>query len=107
MIIKKLSEMIKGWFIGDFVPSVHSAKEFEVAVKRYLKGDEELAHFHKIATEITVIISGSAKFNDKVVQQDQIIVVNPGEIIRFSALEDCSTVVVKIPSVVNDKYIVD
>ena len=52
-----LDEMIGGWFVGDFEPSVIRTKDFEVAVKRYKAGDKEAKHMHKVATELTVIIS--------------------------------------------------
>ena len=53
-----LDAMIGGWFVGDFEPSVIRTKDFEVAVKKYKAGDKEARHIHKVATELTVIISG-------------------------------------------------
>jgi mannose-6-phosphate isomerase-like protein (cupin superfamily) len=106
MIKEELAKMVKGWFVGNFLPTLHNTNQFEVAVKKYKKGDNEPAHFHKIATEITVIIEGRAKFNDEIITRDQIVVVQPGEVINFCALEDCSTVVVKFPSVTGDKFII-
>ena len=55
--------MVKGWFVGRFTPTVLSTNDVEVAVKHYKKGDYESAHYHKIATEVTVIISGRVKMN--------------------------------------------
>ena len=34
-----LDSMHKGWFVGDFTPSVLNTEKCEVAVKRYKKGD--------------------------------------------------------------------
>ena len=48
--------MIKGWFVGDFEPSLYKTQDFEVAVKRYLEGAVEKRHTHKVATEFTVIV---------------------------------------------------
>jgi len=52
----KLSDMVRGWFIGDFSPTVLATKAVEVGVKLYKAGDSEERHFHKIATEVTVIL---------------------------------------------------
>lgn len=99
-----LSNFIKGWFIGNFVPSIMATNEFEVAVKRYKAGDKEESHHHKIATEITVIVSGTVKMNDKEYYTDDIIVIQPNEKTDFYCITDAATVVVKYPSVSNDKY---
>ena len=44
-----LDEMTKGWFVGDFEPTVIRTSDCEVGVKRYQSGDKESAHFHKEA----------------------------------------------------------
>lgn len=97
--------MIKGWFIGDFTPSVLRTRDFEVGLKEYKSGDVEPSHLHKAATEITLICSGMVMFNDFVYTKGSIVVVEPGEVVQFKALEDSLTVVVKCPSVLSDKYI--
>ena len=50
MKISKLSKMKKGWFVGDFNPTLIKTQSAEVAVKHYKKGDSEECHYHKIAT---------------------------------------------------------
>lgn len=59
MKVSKIDNMVKGWFIGSFEPSVLKSENFESAVKYYNKGDYDNSHFHKIAKEITVIIKWS------------------------------------------------
>ena len=99
--------MTKGWFIGNFNPSLFKTNDVEVAVKSYNKGDKEAAHFHKIATEYTVIISGRVKMNNVEYTAGDIIVMEPGEVTDFECLEDNTTnVVVKLPGANNDKYLV-
>lgn len=100
-----LSEMVKGWFIGNFSPTVHQTNEFEVAVKKYKSGDYEPSHFHKIATEITVISEGKVRMNDVEYSDGAIIVIKPNEVTDFFAITDVITTVVKFPCVANDKYI--
>jgi quercetin dioxygenase-like cupin family protein len=98
--------MVKGWFIGDFEPSLFKTNEVEVAVKSYKKGDSEAKHYHKIATEYTVIISGCVKMNGVEYQTGDIIVMEPNDATDFESLEDGTVnVVVKIPGANNDKYI--
>jgi len=104
MKIFNISNMIKGWFIGDITPVAFSTSNCEVAFKEYKKGDCDKAHFHKIATEITLITYGSVKMNNVVYVKGDIINILPNEIADFEALENCATVVVKIPGAKNDKY---
>ncbi|PIZ52026.1 hypothetical protein COY27_01575 [Candidatus Woesearchaeota archaeon CG_4_10_14_0_2_um_filter_33_13] len=100
-------EMTKGWFVGDFEPSALKTDKAEVAVKRYKKDDFEEKHHHKVATEITLIISGKVEMNNQCYQTNDIIIILPGESTNFKVLEDTITVVVKVPCVKGDKYLGD
>ncbi|MBS1970394.1 MAG: hypothetical protein JSU04_08800 [Bdellovibrionales bacterium] len=102
-----ISKMTKGWFIGDFQPNVFHSKDFEVAVKYYKAGDKEGKHLHKISTEYTMIASGRVKMNSITYAAGAIIEIQPNEATDFEALEDTITVVVKVPSSQNDKYLVE
>lgn len=101
----KLSEMTRGWFVGDFMPSLYRTQDVEVAVQHFKQGDKEPSHCHKIATEITVIVCGKAKMNGIVVESGEIVVIEPSEYTDFEALEDTITTVVKLPGALNDKYL--
>ncbi len=106
MKIAKIDEMTKGWFIGNFEPSLLKTNAVEVALKKYKKGDYEKAHYHKIATEFTVIVSGRVRMNGKEYIEGDIIVIEPNDSTDFEALEDNTVnVVVKIPGANNDKYL--
>jgi hypothetical protein len=102
-----LDEMIKGWFIGNFEPTLFSTTHVEVGIKKYKKGDVEKKHFHKIATEFTVIISGKVQMNGIEYKENEIVKISPGLSTDFFAMEDTTTVVVKVPGANNDKYEVD
>jgi quercetin dioxygenase-like cupin family protein len=102
-----LDDMFKGWFIGNFTPTVLSTETCEVAVKRYRAGEQESAHFHKIATEVTLVLSGQIRMAGKEWGPGDIIVLSPGEVTDFEALTDAVNVVVKTPGATNDKYLVD
>ena len=106
MKIARIDEMTKGWFIGNFEPSLLKTNAVEVALKKYKKGDYEKAHYHKIATEFTVIVSGRVRMNGKEYIEGDIIVIEPNDSTDFEALEDNTVnVVVKIPGAHNDKYL--
>jgi len=102
---KRLDEMTKGWFIGDFEPALIRTNEVEIAVKEYKKGDYEDRHYHKLSTEITVIVIGKVKMNGIEYNKGDIIIVEPNQSTDFIVLEDTITTVVKYPGVKNDKYI--
>ena len=104
MRLSRLSDMTKGWFVGDFSPVVLKSEAAEVAVKSYVAGTLEGRHLHKIATEVTLIVSGRVRINDTVLEAGDIALIEPGEAAEFEALTDVTTVVVKTPSVMGDKY---
>ena len=106
MRVCKLDEMKGGWFIGNFEPSLYQTNDCEVAVKSYHKGAKEEPHFHKIATEYTVIVSGKVRMFDTIYEAGDIVIVEPGEATGFEALEDSVNVVVKIPGANHDKYLI-
>lgn len=104
MIVFKESDMHRGWFVGKFAPTCFETNGAEVAVKRYNKGDCEQTHHHKIASEITFVVSGKVSMNDIIYSEGDIVLVSPNESVSFKALEDSINVVVKVPCVKDDKY---
>ena len=79
---------------------------YEVACKHYLAGDREPRHVHRIATELTLIVRGRVTMNGEEFGSGDIVTLAPGEAVEFIVLEDATTVVVKTPSVLGDKYLV-
>lgn len=102
-----MQSMKRGWFIGDFEPSVCKTQDFEVAYMTHHKGQIWEDHYHKVATEINYVIRGKLSINGEMFQQGDIFVIEPGEIARPQFFEDCELIVVKTPCVKNDKYVVD
>ncbi|MEW4562472.1 hypothetical protein AB1K70_08095 [Bremerella sp. JC770] len=105
MDLSLLKDMTGGWLVGDFSPNLIHSKDIEVAVKTYPAGQVEPKHHHKIAEEITVIASGKARMCDKILTAGDIIRLEPGESTAFEAIEPTITVVIKRPSVPDDKYL--
>ena len=104
MKVSKLAEMTKGWFVGNFSPTALHTDAAEVAVKVYAAGDKEGWHFHKVATEITLILTGQVLMNGAPYGSGDIIRIEPGEGTDFEAITDVTTVVAKVPCVAGDKY---
>ena len=106
MKVANLESMKRGWFVGNFDPSLYKTNDCEVAVKSYQAGDYEEKHYHKVATEITVIVKGTVRMFDREFAEGDIVVVEPGDATDFTAITDAMNVVVKMPGANDDKYIV-
>ena len=104
MKVGRLRDMKGGWFIGAFEPTVLATDACEVGLKTYRKGEVNPMHYHKLATETTLILSGEAEINGVVHRAGDIIVVEPEERSDFKALTDVTVVVVKVPGALGDKY---
>jgi hypothetical protein len=96
--------MVKGWFVGDFEPSVAHSTVCEVAVKHYAAGEYEEIHHHRVATQVTVIVSGRVSLMGKILGPGDIVLLEPGEATDFLVLTDAVCAVVRLPSVRGDKY---
>jgi len=102
----RLEKMLKGWFVGAFSPTVFDTEVCEVGVKKYKAGDKDDSHYHKLATEITVILSGTVIMLEREWTEGDIILLPPGEPTSFEAITDATCLVVKLPGAKNDKFMV-
>lgn len=100
----KLSKMTRGWFIGDFPKSAYKTNKFEAALRVEKKGEKVKEHYHKTAAEITLVVEGKVRFQNKVFKKGDIIVLKPKERSDFEVIEDAVTVVIKTPAKKGDKY---
>ena len=103
----KLDDMIRGWFVGSFQPTALDTQACEVAVKNCSAGEHEARHYHKIATEVTLVLSGQVRMLDRTWNAGEIVVIQPGQATEFDALTDATLVVVKVPGATGDKYLSD
>lgn len=101
---KKLSDMWRGWLIGDFEPSVHRTKDFEVGLLTHEKGEFWPKHYHAEAVEINVLLEGKMLVNDEIIESGDIFVFEPYETADPTFLEDCKVLCIKTPSKPGDKY---
>tara|TARA_Y100000593_G_scaffold16106_1_gene31800 strand:+ start:26299 stop:26637 length:339 start_codon:yes stop_codon:yes gene_type:complete len=105
MEIYKLVDFTRGWLIGDFEPSLIKTKDFEVGVLFHPKGEVWPAHYHKIADEYNVLLSGKMKICNEDLSEGDVFVIRKGEVADPEFYEDCKILTIKIPSVIGDKYI--
>ena len=102
-----LNEFTRGWFVGDFHPSIFRTNQIEVGFKNYQKGENEPNSMHKETWEITLVVSGIIKMYNQILTKGNIILLEPGDISEFECIEECSLVIVKYPSNPSDKIIID
>jgi quercetin dioxygenase-like cupin family protein len=102
----RLDNFVKGWVVGNFEPTLFQTDDFEVAVKNYKAGDYEEKHYHKVATEWTIISKGRVLMNGVEYSEGDVITIEPNEATDFKVLEDTTTTVIKIPYVKGDKYLI-
>lgn len=106
MEILKMSDMKGGWFVGNFEPTSYKTEEFEVCYKFHSKGEEWDCHYHKKAIEINYLVQGKMLIQDKLLTSGDIFILKPYEVANPVFLEDCTVLIVKTPSVPNDKFII-
>jgi mannose-6-phosphate isomerase-like protein (cupin superfamily) len=100
-----LDQFTKGWFVGRFEPTLLATDDVEVAIKHYRAGEHEDAHHHKVATEVTAVVTGRVRMSGEEIGPGEIIRIPAGASTDFHAVTDATTVVVKLPCVAGDKYL--
>ena len=105
----KIEDMHNGWFIGNFDPCVTKTKDVEVAHHFHEKGykNDEGPHYHKKATEVNYIINGKVTVSGKQLTAGDIFVYEPRDISDVQFLSDTDLIVIKMPSCINDKFLIN
>lgn len=101
-----LNDMYRGWFVGNFEPSVYKTKEFEVGYLLHKKGERWDIHYHEHMKEINLLVKGKMILNNKAIKENDIFVIDKNVIAAPIFLEDCYILCIKVPSVVGDKVII-
>ena len=99
-----IKEMYRGWFIGNFDPSVLKTDLFEVGILKHKKGENWPEHYHAEATEYNVLIEGSMSINGTLIKAGEIFVIHRNEPSKPTFHDNCTIVCVKVPSIPGDKY---
>jgi len=100
----KISDFHRGWFMGNFDPSILKTEQFEVGLLTHKQGEVWPKHYHAIATEYNLLVSGSMIINETKIKPGDIFVLEPYQIADPIFLEDCTVLCVKVPSISGDKY---
>jgi mannose-6-phosphate isomerase-like protein (cupin superfamily) len=104
MHVTKLSDYVRGYFIGNFEPSILRTKDFEVAVLTHKKDEKWPAHYHKECVEYNVLLEGCMTIQGKQLNAGDVFVFEKGEVADPVFYEDCRVVCVKVPSIPTDKF---
>ena len=107
MQIFKLSNMKNGWFVGNFTPSSFTSDLFEVCYKKHKKNEFWDTHYHEKIYEINLLIKGKMMINQTMINEGDIFVIEPFYVSTPTFLEDCELVIIKTPSVIGDKKIIN
>ncbi len=100
----RLEDMVRGWFVGTFAPAAIHMGHCEVAVRSYKAGHRDGACYHRVATKITLVVSGEVRMTGRTVTAGDTIVLDPGEPTKLEALTDSLNVLVKVPDAKNNNY---
>lgn len=106
MQIYKLNDMKEGWFVGNFLPTAFKTKDFEVCYKKHIKDELWDRHYHEKIHEINLLVKGKMLINDIEVNEGDIFVIEPFYISKPTFLDDCELVIVKTPSITDDKIVI-
>ena len=100
----KIDEFHRGWFIGNFDPSVLKTDQFEVGLLTHTKGEHWPKHYHAIGTEYNVLIKGRMTISGQELGDGDVFIFEPNDIADPIFHEDGTVLCVKVPSVPGDKY---
>jgi hypothetical protein len=90
----RIEDFKKGWFIGDFEPSLLKSN-IEVAFQKHKKGDIIYPHYHRMGREYTLIVKGKEIINGIEYGEGDIFVIEPYTVAEIEILQDLEVVVVK------------
>lgn len=104
MKITRIEDYTRGWLIGDFTPSLLRTKDFEVGILRHKKDEVWPKHYHRLADEYNILISGKMTINSSEINEGDVFHIEKNEISEPKFLTDCIVLVIKVPSAIGDKY---
>ena len=107
MYSNKLSEMTRGWFVGDFEPSAYRTNEAEAGIRLLEAGYCEQAHYHRTSVKVIAVLAGKLRMFHREWLEDDIVVFEPGDISSIEALQDSKIVMLLLPGIKNDKVYVN
>ena len=103
MKVSRIEDMVGGWFVGAFIPTAYPTEACEVSYKVHPKGRRWGWHYHRVVTEINLLVRGKMRLQGRELNAGDIFTLVPYEVADPVFLEDCEIVCVKMPSAGNDK----
>lgn len=103
MILKKLSDSVGGWYVGNFPNAAYQTKSAEVSFKIHKAGEIWDWHYHQHLDEINLLVRGSMTIQGVQIYPGDVFILEPMEIADPVFHEDCEVVCVKLPNITNDK----
>jgi hypothetical protein len=104
MDVRKLSEFVGGWFVGNFQPTLLNTAAFEVAWKVHSREEGVEPHLHRRVTEYNLLAHGSMTVNGVLLAEQDLFVLHPGERVDIVIhTDEVHVVCVKVPSIPADK----
>jgi len=99
-----LTEFWRGWFIGNFEPSILKTDQFEVGVLTHAKDEVWPKHYHAKHTEYNLLLKGKMLICGEIINEGEFFTIFPNEVADPVFLEDCTVLCIKTPSVPGDKH---
>ena len=99
-----VDSFVRGWFIGDFEPSILRTKTWEMALLKHSKNEKWDFHYHAQADEVNVLLSGRMMLNGREIRSRNVFTIPKKQIACPLFLEDCMILCIKTPSVIGDKF---
>ena len=104
MDVRKLSDFIGGWVIGNFEPTLLKTSCFEVGWKTHARHEGVAPHVHRHVTEYNLLAHGSMTVNGVHLEERDLFIVHPGERVDIDIhTEEVHVVCIKVPSIPTDK----
>lgn len=112
----RIEDFHRGWFVGAFKNSAFQTEAAEVCVVEHFAGEMPREHYHAVATEITLVLSGVIDIRavlpngtsiERTFRSGDVFVVEPFTSVAPCIIMDSRVVVVKVPSKLDDKYFTD
>lgn len=106
MKFNKIENFERGWIVGGFSPALFYSDIVDIGILKCDSGHKADGHYHTKHIEYNIIISGEAKVNDRVLVDGDIFIYEPHDKSFVEYTKDTILLVIKNPSVKNDKYII-
>jgi hypothetical protein len=107
MNVSNINDYVKGWFVGDFNPSLFKNPFFEIGHHKHKRGEETFPHFHKVTTELNYIVRGELIASGKHLKEGDMWTYEKNEVSAVEFLTDVELIVIRWPSIPSDKYEAD